>query len=64
VAIYEVWATNEVDQWTTCVLETDDRDEAIEAAETHRIHSGYRFIALDRLGKTIWTNDLDTPIED
>lgn len=63
MAAYEVWATNDPFEWTQCLLETDDREQAKAKAQSLFEARKFRFIAIDHNGKTIWSNDPDTPAE-
>ena len=61
---YEVWGTSDPNEWPgKPVLETDDRQEALRKADSLIHNSGFRFVAVDHLGRTIWSNDPDTPAE-
>jgi hypothetical protein len=60
---YEVWTSNEPAHWTLCHLETDDRLEAQDKAQALVDSCRFRFVAIDHNGKTIWSNDPDTPAE-
>ncbi|MER9653744.1 hypothetical protein NKJ26_09520 [Mesorhizobium sp. M0152] len=64
MAAYEVWATNDPFEWTQCLLETDDRQQATAKAQALFESNKFRFIAIDHDGNTIWSNDPDTPAED
>lgn len=61
---YEVWGTNDPVEWTFCLLETDDREKAKQAAANALDGKRFRFVAIDRDGRTIWSNDPDTPASD
>jgi hypothetical protein len=61
MAAYEVWTSNDPREWTICYLETDDREEAQTKAQALVDSLRFRFVAIDHLGKTIWSNDPDTP---
>ncbi len=58
---YEVWATNDAFVWKHCLLRTDDRDEAKNKAQNLVDAGKFRFVAIDRHGLTIWSNDPETP---
>lgn len=51
-----------MESWNHCILETEDRDEADRVAEAALEGGRFRWVALDRNGSTIWTNDPDTPV--
>jgi hypothetical protein len=61
--VYEVWGSNIVTEWTQCVLETDDEAAARLRADAIIANGQFRFAAIDRDCKTIWSNDPDTPAE-
>ncbi len=60
---YVVWATNDVDEWSHCLLETEQGSAAKEKAHTVVESRQFRFVALDCDGRTIWSNDPNTPTE-
>lgn len=57
MAAYEVWAPNDPFEWTQCILETEDREEAKAKAQALLDAGRFRFIATDHNGKTILSND-------
>lgn len=61
MALYEVWATNDPFEWTQRLLETEDRQLARAKAGDLVEGRRFRFVAIDRDGVTIWSNDPDTP---
>ena len=61
MAAYEVWATNNRDEWEHCLLETDDRTAAIDKAQRLVDARRFHWVAIDHKGETIWSNDPDTP---
>ncbi|TPK82663.1 MULTISPECIES: hypothetical protein [unclassified Mesorhizobium] len=63
MAVYQVWASNSEDEWTYCFLETEDREEAKNKAQEIFESRRFLFLAIDKDGKTIWSNDPDTPAE-
>ena len=58
---YEVWASNDPSDWTHCIAKTNDREEAKARAQQLIDAHKFRFVAIDRFGKTIWSNDPATP---
>lgn len=61
MAEYSVWATNDPFVWTQMLLETDVRQVAFDKAQEVHDKKRFKFIAIDRNGKTIWSNDPETP---
>lgn len=63
---YSVWTTNNPAQWDVMQFETDNRDEAYDAASRYVESKKFRFVAIDKRGRTdrrprtVWTNDPDT----
>lgn len=60
---YEVWATNDNGGWTQCLLETADKQAAIDKAQVTVDSGRFQWVAIDCDGRTIWSNDPETPAE-
>lgn len=59
--VYTVWGSNDPIEWTHLNLTTPERDAAYGEAQRMVDSGRYQFVAIDLDGRTIWSNDPDTP---